>query len=648
MTDADLEYYFSESKLNQVLPEYEFRSGQLRMAKAVERAINEKQILIAEAGTGTGKTLSYLVPIVKAVISGEKRAVISTDTKALQSQIIKKDLPLAEAIIGQKVNTELCFGSANYLCKLKLQKLRRSNLQWSSQSWFKDFLKWDSKTKTGLLSEYSDYTPPGFLNSVAREGDRCLGSKCPFYKESPYFVARDKWKAANILIVNHSLLSRHLLGGSKLLPEYDYVVIDEAHRFADAFSAQSEQVLSLNALQRILRDSHKIDIDYNQKIEDTKKEIRRICKQPSKQYRQKNALELLEIDSLIEIISKVSDLVDKSDGELQSDLFATETADEEQLVEKNRIKEHLSESKSILQSFCEGPSSNQVLSISTQKEDVLFRISPIQVADQLQDMFLNSTETIVFTSATISVENSFDFFAAEIGLSSTKENSRFRGIQELSPFDYQNQSMMYIPKGKNEPGSNDIGFEEECALEIRRLIEMSGGGVLVIFSALRTLKNIEEKIHSIQYPIFSSSKDGISRAVELFRKTPNSVLLGLESYRQGLDIQGDQLRLVIIVRLPFPVPDDPIIEAKFETEKSKGRNPFITLQVPSMILKMKQGFGRLIRSSNDKGVVAILDPRLHTKFYGKSLLASLPNAKRTDSFDDLSRWWKSVFNYINN
>lgn len=634
------ETFTDESSLKAVFPGFERREGQRQLARAAAESFEQGGVLVCEAGTGTGKTLAYLIPLIEQARRGEQRVLVSTDTKTLQAQVLKKELPVVEKLLGEKIRAEVCLGAGNYLCKRKWQR-RRSSAAGRSESksdWYRKFSDWEAKTSTGILSEFAGPTPPGFLAQVAREGETCLGPKCPNYSTSHYFVAREKWRRAELLIVNHSLLSRHLLAENGLLPEFQCAVIDEAHRFADTFNAQCEQEFHIKGLLALaadfpwpvpgLRDS-------------ATTLLASLQHRPSgKRARMKEALVAEGADDLLDVLRELqADL--KKEQDVTANLFGEEVEPGERALRLAILSTRLQSAADILDRFCGGPTRQDVLSLQVDRDDARFTITPIDVSERIAELFVATTHSILFCSATLTVQGSMEYFLARNGLHG--HGRRVKTLLLTSPFDYRHRALLYVPRELPEPAPGDSRFEDACAAEILRLLTLSQGGALVVFSSIRSLQALEGRIRSLPFPVFSSIADGAERALDRFRQTPDAVLLGLESYRQGMDVQGDRLRLVVIVRLPFPVPDDPLLEARMEREKEKGANPFMTLQLPEMVLKMRQGFGRLIRSSSDRGVVAILDPRVITRSYGRILTESLPPARRCHRFDELQSAWKELF-----
>lgn len=628
-----------DSPLTRLFPGFEPRKGQKILADNVTATLRKGRLLVCEAGTGTGKTLAYLVPLLQESLQSGKKAVVSTDTKTLQAQIQKKELPLIERLFEAKIKSEVCLGAGNYVCRRKLQRRRPSPAEKKSD-WYRSFLEWESKTPTGILNEFPGNAPPAFLAQVARESDTCMGPACPNFSSSHYFQARERWRRADLLIVNHSLLSRHLLSENGLLPEFHFAVIDEAHRFPDAFNAQCEAEFTFRELQSLVASLPWAVPGILDGITGLSDALRQRYGASTRRTRIREALVVDGIDELLQAVTGcVKDL--QKEQNAVADLFGQEVEPGEKALRMAMLLGRLQSAGDILDLFCQGPGNDQVLSLQIEKEDVRFNVTPVDSADRIRELFIEKIEAIVFASATLTVQGSMKFFLRKLGLG--EQEARLRSLRLDSPFEYAKRCLLYIPPNLPEPAPGDSRFEAACASEITRLIQLSGGGALIVFSSIRSLQAVEGAVRALPFPVFSSVSEGAERALERFRETPDAVLLGLESYRQGLDVQGDRLRMVVIVRLPFPVPDDPLLEARMEREKEIGENPFLTLQLPEMILKMRQGFGRLIRSSEDRGAVAILDPRVLSRSYGRILTGSLPAARRVSSFEELQAAWARLF-----
>ncbi len=629
------------------LPQYKFRKGQIEYSEAILKAFHSETHLIAEAGTGTGKTMGYLIASLLFLKENEyndqddlNRIIISTETKALQNQILFKDLPLAQKILNTDFQVSIALGSNNYLCKRRffefLKKESKLNL--------KDLIQWEKETENGILLNYHSEIPDIVLNEISRIPSLCLAKECPNFNVSYYFLEKEKWKKSHILIVNHHLLSLNILSDYTILPKFQYAILDEAHFFPSIFRDSSIRYLSIKEIEDFIKN-YKFEDIFKNVLHTFRNSIQNFTQQKKSTDSKYNLETSFEIPGLFELINTLNQAKEKLQKELSqmSDLFQNIEGlqDKEKKLKLQNGIEFIDQSIEILDIIYEGPVYNRVHYIEKIGGNFRLCISYVDVSDILFNSFFKLTKSVIFTSATLSIGQNFDYFIEKTGLKPFKETVQTLIVE--SPFNYEEQSIYYIPFNLPDPQKKE--FLDEITGEIINLIELVQGNTLVIFTSRQNLIYVYEKIykneewmgrfkkHKIQ--IFSQEIYGAQLSLEKYFQNDNSVLFGLDSFRQGIDIPGDKLRCVILVKLPFSVPSDPVYITQTLMEKEKGREPFLSVHVPEMIIKLKQGIGRLIRTESDRGIVAILDPRIYTKNYGKMILSSLSKAKIVNNFDSL-------------
>ena len=648
-------------------PEYEYRPQQEEMARKVWECLQNESILLLEAGTGIGKTLAYLLPLLHFSKQAKVRVAISTETKSLQQQILYKDLPIAQKLLSLDIKAELCLGAANFVCKRHLQNtLEKGDIDpnFSQKGELENFLEWEANSPRAIRQEYPGSLPNAFWNKINRDPLDCLGSRCPHYDISPYFVARRAWQKADLLILNHSLLANHFALEAKLLPEFQYLIIDEAHRFPEilqnAFTLQG----SMQELRSLLDEGNTKEKTIIKYVESLYLRLQtRILQHSKKQERISTELALAEAFKIINALEKLS-------GELEKELNLLTSQTELGLNQETKLLQNnkelqlqarigrIEEFRQLIEKLAAEKEKDEVVWIekrfandsSQSLKDILIFCASLSGGNFLQERLFSQISAVIMTSATLSANNEkpFQYISKELGFTPEEEPESLR---LSSPFNYEKQVLLYTPQNIAEPHyAAEEKFHKDIAREIHCLLDLSQGGAFVLFTSSRSLKACQNLLETNwegkqNYKIFSQLSLGSSAALRAFteNKKKNSVLLGLATFWQGIDIPGDRLRMVILTRIPFRPPDEPILAARLEAEKEAGRNPFFELQVPAAILSVRQGFGRLIRSFTDRGVVALLDPRLHKRSYGQEILNVLPPAQRHTQFASLSQAYQELF-----
>lgn len=626
--------------LGEYLDSYTYRQSQEKFSDSIQRALADQAVLIGEAGTGTGKTIAYLIPLLLYAVETESRVAVSTDTKSLQTQLLTKDIPLVESILGLSPGAELCLGASNYICKRKMKTAVDQGGLLLAGSELDSLIAWEEETLSGIRSEYPGSVGESVWGAVTRETDNCLGRRCPNYQESYYFVAREKWKKARILVVNHALLASHMALEGKLLPEFSAVVVDEAHKFPDAALDAMKQRLILGELSHLIRSSKRRADRILQTIESYRQEV-------EGKYRNAQRIRTPAGTSsghrLIEQIERIEE-------ELREEIQEKENPDNEGDLKAQMLLGRLGDARRVMERFEEGPDTDHVhwVTVEGQKGVIMHR-SPLDAQAFIRSELVEKHSSVIFTSATLgaSGKKPFSYFARETGCDHTEKEVRYARVG--SPFDYEKRTLLFLPPDIVEPSDEDR-FPRDCAYWIDRMVGLTGGGAFILFTSRLMLSRVhallEAKESGISY--ISQVSLGPPAALRAFHENPDSVLLGLSSFWQGIDVPGDALRLVVIVRLPFQVPDDPVLSARTEKLQNAGRSPFSEIQLPHAVLTVKQGFGRLMRRESDRGIVSILDARLRTKSYGKDVLAALPRARMVSSFEDLQKSYQELFSDIQN
>ena len=688
----DIKPYFEKNGLlSQCFKEFEYRDEQLHMAEHIEKGLNDEKKVVVEAGTGTGKTLAYLIPSIQWAVENGKKVIISTNTINLQEQLLNKDIPIVKKIMQKDFKYLLVKGRGNFLCNRKhanLLSMKPADLEEFSQDQKKQFealINWGKETRTGDKSELYfevDYTVWEYFQS---ETDICAGSRCPYKSECFFLKSREEKKKADILIANHhiffsDLAIRKEIGFNtdySILPEYGLVVFDEAHNIQkvarDYFSYEVSKYGFTKAMNQIHNVSnnkkHKgqleILLQYLKKRNYEDKEVVEKLLENDVRINHNNLFKAGRdyFDRLIEIFSKgqvgsISFRIKKDEIMASSFYSMLNDVKENFMLEFNT---YLRTARKIITSLKDTEDNDGIINdfskyierletffenfkfinnlddeefiywveVNNKKSNTKLVATPLNIDGELSENLYSNLKQLIFTSATIAVENNFDYFKKSIGL----EEETYDKII-ASPFDYDRQMKVYIPSGLPDP--NDRNFLDEIEPLLKKMILKTKGRTFVLFTSYKSLNYmyymLREELEENGINFFIQGMYPRTKLVEMFKNSDSPVLFGTDSFWEGVDVKGEKLVSVIIVKLPFKVPSDPVTEAIIETYELQGKNPFIEYQIPESVIKFKQGIGRLIRSKEDRGIITILDNRIVTKRYGKYFLDSIPtkNIQRID------------------
>jgi len=618
---------------------YEHRPGQIHMAEEAARAFAQNDAAVIEAGTGTGKTLAYLLP---ALLSG-KKTVVSTGTKNLQEQIFDKDIPFIQRHLGRNFKAACLKGRENYLCLYRFNTfLREPTFAAAAEAVFWDNLKeWAEQTATGDRAELAAL-PENFLawSDLSAPGDRCLGGKCPEWDDCFLQRARRAAAAADLVVVNHHLFMADLAvrgeGYGEVIPDYEAVIFDEAHLLEDVAAQHFGLAVSSWRLSDLRHDAQKVLASAGRLPPALGRALTALGHQAdvlaAEFFPKAEEVELWTSDD------PVMDRLRRFGGEILAGLDSLAgllegAASDEEEIEVLAARARLISRE--LNFILEGADRKFVYWAERRGRGLFLRASPIDVAAYLHKYLYRRGLPLVFTSATLAAENSFRFFKQRLGLFEEVE-----GLIVDSPFDYQEQTLLYVPPRLLSPRSP--GYLPVLAEEIKRLLTFSQGRAFVLFTSYRNLNFVSQALSGrLPWPCLIQGQAPRTVLLERFRRETASVLLATQSFWQGVDVPGQSLSAVIIDKLPFPPPDRPLIKARAEKIREEGGDPFLDFHLPGAIITLKQGLGRLIRTRTDYGLLAVLDSRLVSKGYGRKVLASLPPGRLTHELSEVESFFQA-------
>ena len=616
--------FSDKGRLTTAIPGFIPRAQQVELASAIARAIHEKTTLVAEAGTGTGKTYAYLIP---CLLSG-KKALISTATKTLQDQLFHKDLPMLVRSLGLAIRVQNLKGRANYLCRYRVDLHAEEGRFISPQCaheilHVRDKLAQLTDGERGELPEINEDSPVWpYVTSTA---DNCLGTECEFHQTCFLVKARKRALDADVVVINHHLYFADSRlkeeGFGELLPGVDVVVFDEAHQLPDiAANFHGERVGTRqcrDALDDTLREWPVLDLA-NQPLKQLSHQLDQMLEAlllslPPREERlgweetSRNKAFVVAWDALLALITEV--------------LQCFSTANLEEYPGLARCKTRLEELSRLLLSFATG-NLQQIRWLERFKHHVVFHATPFDIGEAFHASLLKQPRAYIFTSATLTMAGSFDCFTKPLGLTTAKT------LLLPSPFDFQQQALLYLPRGLPDP--KDLSYYDALLTKALPVIEACGGRCFFLFTSHRALKQVALLLgNTLSYPLLIQGDEAKPILLARFREMGNAVLLGTATFWEGVDVKGEALSCVIIDKLPFASPVDPVIRGKMAYLKSRGLSGFDELSLPNAVLALKQGVGRLIREPSDRGVLMIADPRLTGRDYGRRIFASLPLMHKT-------------------
>jgi len=639
--DADIEQLFgAEGPLGKAVDSYRSRQSQTDMAKAVARAIDSAEVLIAEAGTGTGKTFAYLVP---ALLWGGK-VIVSTGTKNLQDQLFLRDIPTVRKALNAPVSVALLKGRANYLCHFHLKRTIQNNRLTSRDDvgYLRAISRFSKTTQTGDKAELSAVPETALLWSlVTSTRDTCLGAECENYQDCFVMKARREAQQADVVVVNHHLFFADVAlkdsGVAELLPTANTVIFDEAHQLPDTATLFFGEAVSTSHVLELCRDVlaeglvHARDgAKWAEVVSPVEKAARDLRLTFPQDFVRLSFGQIASSSAFFPALQKLKDELKSMIATLESQAERAETIAQC----RNRAIALLDAlDRWSAKTNDEQGDEETVLWVEAFSSSLQLHQTPLSIAPIFTKQREGTPRAWIFTSATLAVKNDFNYFTSQMGLGDEPAHTW------PSPFDYAQQALLYVPTGMPEPNSPD--YTDAVIDAALPVIEAAGGRVFVLCTTLRAVKRVGERLREEfdqrgwTFPLQVQGEYGRTELLDRFRDAGNAVLVGSQSFWEGVDVRGDALSVVIIDRLPFAPPDDPVLAARIAAMERNGLNGFMHHQLPEAIIGLKQGAGRLIRDEADRGVLMICDPRLISKGYGKRIWQSLPPFKRTRELADV-------------
>ncbi|WED22555.1 ATP-dependent DNA helicase [Vibrio sp. JC009] len=631
--------FSSDGALGKAIPGFQPRQAQLDMAKSVEKAINNQTQLVVEAGTGTGKTFAYLVP---ALLSG-KKTIISTGSKNLQEQLFHRDLPLMVDALGYFGQVALLKGRSNYLCLDRLSRqLVESHSNEADPTLLTQLVKvrsWSSETQTGDLGDCDAIAEDSpVIPTITSTNDNCLGKECPSYKECFVLKARKRALDADVVVVNHHLFLADLAiketGFGELIPEADVFIFDEAHQLPDIASQYFGQSVSSRMVQELAKD---IEIGYRTEARDMRQlqkvadrlnqsamDLRIVLGEPG--FRG-NWREAMKSESVARGVLRLTDALDLTIDVLKLALGRSQILD--------AAFERANTIKSRIERVCDVSITGYSYWFDTTPRHFSLHITPLSVADKFREQLELKQGSWIFTSATLAVSDDFGHFTNRLGLEPKEQFSL------PSPFDYQSQARLCVPRYLPEP--NSPGLSAKLVNMLSPVIEKNQGRCFFLCTSHSMMRELAEGFREqLDIPVLMQGETSKQKLLAEFMELGNALLVATGAFWEGVDVRGDTLSCVIIDKLPFTAPDDPLLKARIEDCRLSGGEPFAQVQLPDAVITLKQGVGRLIRDKKDKGALIICDNRLVTRDYGGIFLQSLPPIPRTRSLDKISSFLEQL------
>ncbi|KKO60984.1 hypothetical protein VM94_04754 [Janthinobacterium sp. KBS0711] len=646
--DADIERLFGAGgPLGPAVGSYKPRRSQTEMAKAIASAIDSQTTLIAEAGTGTGKTFAYLVP---ALMWGGK-TIVSTGTKNLQDQLFLRDIPTVRAALQAPVSVALLKGRSNYVCHYHLERTLQNGRMTSRDDvgHLREISRFIKMTSSGDKAELTKVPENAMIwNLVTSTRDTCMGAECQYYQDCFVMKARKEAQQADVVVVNHHLFFADVAlkdtGVAELLPSANTIIFDEAHQLPDTATLFFGNTVSTSQILELCRDvlaeglAHARGIDWAKTVTVVEKAARDLrLTFPQDIVR----LSLPQIAPSSDFFPALDTLKDELDGMvavLETQAERAETL-EQCRVRGVELAQQLSGWKFDPKAKV-AAGEEAVFWVEAFSSSLQLHKTPLSIAPIFNNQREGTPRSWIFTSATLAVKNDFKHFSEQMGLTGEPSHTW------PSPFDYGQQGLLFVPQ--NLPQPNSLGYTDaviDCALPI---IEAAGGRTFFLCTTLRAVKRAAERLadefkqRGLNFPLFVQGEKGRTELLDQFRAAGNGVLIGSQSFWEGVDVRGDALSLVIIDKLPFAPPDDPVLAARIEVMEKQGKNGFMHHSLPEAIINLKQGAGRLIRDEGDRGVLMICDPRLISKPYGKRIWQSLPPFKRTRDTAEVVEFFRNL------
>lgn len=661
---AELATLFADDgTLAKGIESYRPRTSQLKMAQAVANAIEAADSVIVEAGTGTGKTYAYLVP---AMLWGGK-VILSTGTKNLQDQLFLRDIPTVRKALNAPVSVALLKGRANYVCHYHLERTSQNGRLSSRQdaAWLRQINLFLKTTKTGDKAELASVPENAPVwNLVTSTRDNCLGSDCAYYKDCFVMRARKEAQQADVVVVNHHLFFADVMlkdtGMAELLPAANTIIFDEAHQLPETATLFFGETISTNQILELARDSVAEGLSHARDAVDwvaIAAPLERAARDLRLVFRQDGArLSMKQIDSdaaiakpFYEVLPKLEQALSDFTGALEAQAERAETIEQchrragalcEKLEAWVDPKPPQAPKGDGEEAEAAPPADERVRWVEVFANSVQLHLTPLSIAPIFSRQRAGQPRAWIFTSATLSVRGNFTHYAAQLGL------DRDRSLTLDSPFDYASQGLLYVPRDLPQP--SDPRFTDAVLDAALPMIEAAGGKTFLLCTTLRAVNRAAERLadefaqRGWDFPLLVQGQASRTELLDRFRALGNAVLVGSQSFWEGVDVRGEALSLVVIDKLPFAPPDDPVLSARMEALEKKGLSPFAVHQLPHAVITLKQGAGRLIRSETDRGVLMICDPRLVEKSYGRQIWQSLPPFKRTREAETAAGFLRSL------